>query len=138
MATVYNVTPVSRWTDPNPDYYFNTIKDIVSNIHLHLLRGTHELHTHFMIENVDNVSLTGEVSLAYKKPSTIHCFTSSVNIIFSHITNLQIQNIIFSNCQTQHLGFLANKFHMFPNNWVFMIIHDCYDVSIVNMTIKSV
>ena len=136
MATVYNVTPVSRWTDPNPDYYFNTIKDIVSNTHLHFLRGTHELHTHFMIENVDNVSLTGEVSLAYKKPSTIHCFTSSVNIIFSHITNLQIQNIIFSNCQTQHLGFLANKFHMFPNNWVFMIIHDCYDVSIVNMTIK--
>ena len=132
MATVYNVTPVSRWTDPNPEYYFNTIKDIVSNTHLHFLRGTHELHTHFMIENVDNVSLTGEVSLAYKKPSTIHCFTSSVNIIFSHITNLHIQNIIFSNCRTKHLGFLANKFHMFPNNWVFMIIHDCYDVSIVN------
>ena len=69
-------------------------------------------------------------------PSTIHCFTSSVNIIFRHITNLQIQNIRFSNCQTRYLGFLENNFHVFSDNLAFMIIHDCYNVSIYNMTMN--
>lgn len=138
MATVYNITPISRWTDPKPDYHFNTIKDFVSNMQLHFLRGTHVLHMDFIIQNVDNISLTGEVRLDYQKPSIIHCFTSSVNIVFRRITNLTIKNIVFSECQTKHYGFFHKimKFHMLPENWAFILIHDCYNVNIQNVTLK--
>ena len=135
-AAVYNVTPINyQRTYHKPGYYFNTIKYFVSNTQLHFLRGTHTLYTDLIIQNVENISLTGEVPAGLMMQSTIYCAKSSVNIILQYITNLKIQNIRFKNCQTTYYGFFDLHLHV-PQWSTFIIIHDCYHVYMENVTLQ--
>ena len=136
-AAVYNVTPIihDHWAHHKPDYYFNTIKYIVSNTQLHFLKGTHKLYTDFIIQNVENISLTGVAPAGLVMRSTIYCAKPSVNIVLQYITNLMIQNIRFRNCQTKYYGFFDLHSHV-PQGSRFILIHDCYNVNIENVTLQ--
>ena len=134
-AAVYNVTPINQRTYHKPDYYFNTIKYIVSNTELHFLKGTHKLYTDFIIQNVENISLIGEKPAGLMMLSTIYCAKSSVNIVLQYITNLTIQNIRLRNCQTTYYGFFDLHPHI-PQASTFIVIHDCYHIYIENVTLQ--
>ena len=134
-AAVYNVTPINQRTYHKPDYYFNTIKYIVSNTELHFLKGTHKLYTDFIIQNVENISLIGEKPAGLMMLSTIYCAKSSVNIVLQYITNLTIQNIRLRNYQTTYYGFFDLHPHI-PQASTFIVIHDCYHIYIENVTLQ--
>ena len=99
-------------THHKPDYYFNIIKYFVSNTQLHFLKGTHNLYNDFIIQNVENISLTGVTPAGPLMQSTIYYAKSSVNIVLQFKTNLMIQNIRFKNCI---MGFLT-YIHIFLKN----------------------
>ena len=132
-GVVYNITPTYEWTYHKSEYYFNTIKYFVSNTHLHFSQGTHELYSNFVIQDVSNISLIGEMQSSFRMQSRIHC-NSSANIILRNVTNLMIKNIIFSNCQTRDYDIPDIKLQK-SRSLALISIFDCYNVYVYNITL---
>ena len=108
MAKVYYVTPDDSDSINSNDtesaksleYYLkNTNKYFSSDSQLHFKMGYHYLNTDLVIQNVTNVTLTGE-SLCI-----IRCTSSHVSIIIFNVTNFRLENITFENCSRSYSNY---------------------------------
>ena len=144
-ATVYYVTPDDGDFINNNDtesakslkYYLkNTTKYFSSDSQFHFKMGHHYLNTDLVIQNVTNVTLTGE-SLCI-----IRC-TLHVSIIILNVTNFIIENVTFENCSTNYSNHLHNDFRYHStsiSNFKFacfasILLYHCMSVKITNIII---
>ena len=144
MATLYYVKPdhsdfINNRNDTESamslEYYLmNTSKYFSSNSQFHFKMGHHYLNSDLVIQNVTNVTLTGE-SLCI-----IRC-TSHVSIIILNVTNFRLESITFENCSANYSNYLhtahdvttISKFKR-GNNASILLCH-CMSVKINNITI---
>ena len=110
------------------EYYLkNTSKYFSSDSLFHFKMGHHYLNTDLVIQNVTNVTLTGD-SLCI-----IRC-TSHVSIIILNVTNFSLENITFQNCSANHSNYLHTvKFT--SNSNASMLLHGCRSMEINNITV---
>ena len=141
-AAVYNVRSDNislNNNDAQPgeslQYYLkNTSKYFSSNSQFHFKMGHHYLNTDLVIQNVTNVTLTGE-SLCI-----IRC-TSHVNIIILNVANFRLENITFENCSTSYKNYLHKDFRFKhdliakPSSNASILLYHCESVEISNIAI---
>ena len=103
---VYTVTPDDHYY-PNTTcnhchnlqhYLLNITKYFTSNTQLLFLPGLHHLHTHLIIQNVYNISLIGSTANGTTLDTVIQC-NSSVGILMTNITNLNVSNVTIKGCK---------------------------------------
>ena len=113
------------------EYYLkNTSEYFSSDSQFHFKIRYHYLNTDLVIQNVTNVTLTGE-SLCI-----IRC-TSHVGIIILNVTNFRLENITFENCSANYSNHLHTDFryhYTFISNASILLYH-CMSVDINNITI---
>ena len=143
---VYNVRSDDNITISHKDtesaesleYYLrNTNQYFSSDSQFCFKMGHHYLNTDLVIQNVTNVTLTGE-SLC-----VIRC-TSHVSIIILNVTNFRLENITFENCGTNygnHVHFHSDfyKYDVIsiskPESNASILLYHCILVEIINITI---
>ena len=141
---IYYVTPEDSSSTINNDagnslgYYLkNTSKYFSSNSQLKFKPGDHYLSTDLVIQDVTNVTLTGEGL------SIIRC-TSSVEIIIQYVIDLKLENIVFENCNANYSNHLHTSFiHKYrststiskPTGNTSILLYHCLSVSIGNITV---
>ena len=142
MATLYYVTPDdSDFINTNDtesamslEYYLmNTSNYFSSDSQFHFKMGHHYLNSDLVIQNVTNVTLTGE-SLCI-----IRC-TSHVSIIILNVTSFRLENITFENCTTNYSNHLHTnvKYDSSKPAAIFnasILLYHCISVEINNITI---
>ena len=144
-ATVYYVTPDDGDFTNNNDtesakslecYLKNTNKYFSSDSQFHFKMGHHYLNTDLVIQNVTNVTLTGE-SLCI-----IRC-TSHVSIIILNVTNFMLENVTFENCSANYSNYLHNDFKYYytsirslkPSSNASVLLYHCMSVKINNIVL---
>ena len=144
-ATIYYVTPDDGNFIKNNDtetaksmnYYLkNTSKYFSSDSQFHFKMGYHYLNTDLVIQNVTNVTLTGE------NLCIIRC-TSHVSIIIFNVTDFRLENIIFENCSANYSNYLHNDFKYHYTSIrdfkvaciASILLYHCMSVNISNITI---
>ena len=144
-ATVYNVTPhdgdfMSSDTAKSLDYYLkNTSKYFCSGSHIHFKMGHHYLNSDLVIQNVTNVTLTGESSCI------IRC-TSHVSIVILNVTNFRLENVTFENCSANYSNHLHNDFknhhtsirNLKPRGNASILLYHCMSVKINNIVLMII
>ena len=141
-AEVYYVIPAADDSDfinetefgNSLEYYLkDTSKYFSSDSQLHFKMGYHYLNTDLVIQNITNVTLTGE-SLC-----VIRC-TSNVNIIVFNVTDFSLENSTFKNCSSNYSNYLHNDHyasiskHKFSSNASILLYHSM-SVKINNIVI---
>ena len=140
IAVVYNV----RSEDGNSNdtesaeslgYYLkNASKYFSSHSKLLFQMGYHNLNTIMSIQNVTNVTLTGE------GVSIIRC-TSLMGIFILDVTNFKLENIVFENCSANysnhlHTGFRYHSASISESSGnASILLHQCLSVTISNITV---
>ena len=113
------------------EYYLkNTSQFFSSGSQLHFKMGHHYLNTDLVIQNVTNVTLTGE-SLCI-----IRC-TSHVSIIILNVTKFRLENIAFENCIANYHNYLTAKltYNSKLSKSASIVLHSCTSVEINNITV---
>ena len=138
---VYTVTPDDHYY-PNTTchhchnlqhYLLNVTKYFTSNTQLLFLPGLHHLHTDLIIQNVHNISLIGSAANGTTPDTVIIQCNSSVGIIMSIISNLNMVNLVIENCKIQN-NFL-NISYFFVRE-ISMILSQCYNVQLQKITVS--
>ena len=118
-------------------YLKNANKFFSSYSTLLFLTGYHNLNTTMSIQNVTNVTLTGEGL------SIIRC-TSPVSIIIFNVTNFVLQNIVVKNCSVNygkhlHAGLRFDDSSFISKNSIngTILLYQCSSVEINNITLIS-
>ena len=108
----------------------NTSKYFSSDSRFHFKMGHHYLNTDLVIQNVTNVTLTGE-SLCI-----IRC-TSHVSIIILNVSSFSLENITFENCSTNYSNYLHDDITSISKPWssASIILYHCTLVEITNIII---
>ena len=142
-AAVYNVRSDDNITislndtesGESLEYYLkNTSKYLSSDSQFHFKMGHHYLNTDLVIQNVSNVTLTGE-SLCI-----IKC-TSRVSIIVLNVSSFSLGNITFENCGTNYSNYLHTDIRYDitsiskPGSSASIILYHCMLVEITNIII---
>ena len=144
-AKVYNVTPDdgdfinynNTKSAKSLEYYLkNTSKYFSSDSQFHFKMGHHYLNTDLVIQNVTNVTLTGE-SLCI-----IRC-TLHVKIIIFNVTDFRLENITFENCSANYSNYLHDDFkHHYtsvsdlkPSSNASILLYHCMSVRINNIVL---
>ena len=112
-------------------YLKNTSKYFSSDSQLHFKMGHHYLNTDLVIQNVTNVTLTGE-SLCI-----IRC-TSHVSIIIFNVTNFRLENITFEHCSADYSDHLHTVEFSDNNNLgnnASMLLYQCVSMEINSITV---
>ena len=146
-AEVYNVTPDDGdFIDYNEtesakslEYYLkNTSKYFYSDSQLHFKMGHHHLKTDLVIQNITNVTLTGE----FEGLCIIRC-TSHVRIIIFNVTDFRLENITFENCSANYSNYLHDDFkyhyasisNLKPSSNASILLYNCMSVRINNIAL---
>ena len=112
----------------NLEYYLkNTSKYFSTDSQFHFKMGHHYLNTDLVIQNVTNVTLTGE-SLCI-----IRC-TSHLSVMIFNVTNFSLENITFENCSANHNNYLHTAKFTFNSN-TSILLHGCRSMEINNITV---
>ena len=141
-AAVYNVRSDNKSLNNNDtqpgeclEYYLkNTSKYFSTDSQFYFKMGHHYLNTDLVIQDVTNVTLTGE-SLCF-----IRC-TSHVNIIILNVTDFRLENVTFENCSTNYKDYLHKDFRFKrdliakPSNNASILLYHCMSVEINNIAI---
>ena len=147
IAKVYNVIPdEGDFMDYNEtesakslEYYLkNTSKFFSSDSQLHFKMGYHYLNTDLVIQNITNVTLTGE----FEGLCIIRC-TSHVRIIIFNVTDFRLENITFENCSANYSNYLHDDFkHHYtsiidfkPSTNASILLYHCVSVRINNIVL---
>ena len=125
-CTVYTVTPDDHYY-PNTTchhchnlqhYMLNITRYFTSNTQLLFLPGLHHLHTHLIIQNVNNISLIGSTVNGTTLDTVIKC----TKIVISNVSDLKIENLII-------------QIHA-AAQWEYIRIQNCFSVSLNYLQVK--
>ena len=147
IAKVYNVTPDDGdfidYNETKPakslEYYLkNTSKHFSSDSQLLFKMGYHYLNTDLVIQNITNVTLTGE----FEGLCIIRC-ASHVRIIIFNVTDFRLENITFENCSANYSNYLHDdfKYHYTsiidfkPSTNASILLYHCMSVRINNIVL---
>ena len=129
-CTVYTVTPDY---DPNTTchhchnlqhYLLKPTKYFTSNTQLLFLPGIHHLHSDLIIQNVHNISLTGNTN-GTTQDVVIQCNISG-GVLMVNVTGLVISNMIIQDCIVHQKGTTGNNA---------LVIKDCKFVAVYQVVV---
>ena len=139
-AAVYNVrsddnrTIGLNDTESGESLEYYASKYFSSNSQFYFKMGHHYLNTDLVIQNVTNVTLTGE-SLCI-----IRCTSNYASISILNVTNFRLQNIAFQNCSTHYNNYLHTDTRhdimtISKLGNASILFYDCMLVEVTNITI---